>query len=87
MKKLLSILLILSSVALKAQKITPDMWDLARITMYSAADFTKKMDSLGTSKHSTSKDGVVTYEFKRKGYTESFGKKRQSGMVFHCQKW
>jgi len=75
MKKLFLVLFIVASSLAHAQKITPDMWDLARITMYSASDFGKKMDSLGSSKHSTSKDGVITYEFKRKGYKESFGKK------------
>jgi hypothetical protein len=78
MKKFLPFILLLvivSSQANAQKKITPDMWDLARITMYSAADFGKKMDSLGASKHSTNKDGVLTYEFKRNGYKEFFGKK------------
>jgi hypothetical protein len=75
MKKFILIVFIAASSLAHAQKITPDMFDLARITMYSSADFGKKMDSLGASKHSTSSDGVLTYVFKRKGYKESFGKK------------
>ncbi len=72
---LFSLMVLISSMIKAQQKITPDMWDLARITMYSASDFGKKMDSLGASKHSTNKDGIVTYVFKRHGYKESFGKK------------
>jgi hypothetical protein len=75
MKRIALLIVILTSSVAHAQKITPDMWDLARITMYSASDFGKKMDSLGASKHSTSKDGILTYEFNRKGYKETFGKK------------
>jgi hypothetical protein len=75
MKKLFLFLFLLISSFSFAQKLTPDMWDLARITMYSEADFGKKMDSLKATSHSTNKDGELTYEFKRKGYKFFFVKK------------
>jgi hypothetical protein len=75
MKNLLIFLFLLSASCSFAQKLTPDMWDLARITMYSESDFSKKMDSLGASKHFTSKEGELTYEFKKKGYKFFFAKK------------
>ncbi len=82
MKNIILFLFLLSSSLSFAQKLTPDMWDLARITMYSESDFSKKMDSLGASKHFTSKEGELTYEFKKKGYKFFFA--RQDRSIKYC---